>query len=100
MRRASGASPTLPDCYDLDVELPLVPLPKPADLMAVIDADPDVIKVREPPLPPYTKYGARESALGFCPRKVSAFKTYWGCWPAWPKALQFESLKTEKNFER
>ena len=40
-----GPSPTLPDCYDLDVELPLVPLPKPADLMAVMDADPDVAQV-------------------------------------------------------
>ena len=43
--RVSGASPTLPDCYDLDMELPLVPLPKPADLMTAIDADPDIALV-------------------------------------------------------
>ena len=35
----------MPDFYDLDVELPLVPLPKPADLMAAIDADPDIAAV-------------------------------------------------------
>lgn len=49
VRRVSGPSPGVPDCYDLDVELPLVPLPKPADLMALMDADPDVAKVRTGP---------------------------------------------------
>ncbi len=41
----SGPSPSLPDCYDIDVELPLVPQPRIADAVATPEADARLAKV-------------------------------------------------------
>ncbi len=43
--RVSGPSPSLPDCYDIDVELPTVPQPRIADAVATPEADGKLAKV-------------------------------------------------------
>ena len=43
--RVDGPSPSMPDCYDIDVELPMVPQPRTAEAVATPEADAQLAKV-------------------------------------------------------
>ncbi len=45
--RVSGPSPSTPDCYDIDVELPTVPQPRVPEAVATPEADSQLAKVRQ-----------------------------------------------------